>query len=232
MAGQNDFKAFATGESAYTMTPSELALLTTFLENGFQSGIVDGARFNTILRQSCAIAAAMGAIVAGADLDALDDGNTAALAANIAAALRSGLVQQTVNIVSGDGLTGGGSLEGSRTIHLGTPGACTPTSGNAVSADSHTHSISFPATSNANGYAITLPGGFIFQMGTVSDTPVEKEFPVPFKSDVKFIGGWEIADSYRNNGVSPYPVSLSRFRIRSGSEPSSGADIYWIAGGI
>lgn len=141
MAGTNQFKAFATGGSAYTLTAADYAALTDFLANGFPSGIVDGAKFNTVLRQACMVAASLGKIVSDANLNALDDGNVSTLAANIYAALRASLVGQSTTITAGNGLTGGGSLNGPVTLHVGTPETCSGATPNAASADSHTHAF-------------------------------------------------------------------------------------------
>jgi hypothetical protein len=46
------------------------------------------------------------------------------------------------SIVAGNGLSGGGTLAASRTLTMGTPGAVTATSTDAVTATSHTHSLS------------------------------------------------------------------------------------------
>lgn len=50
-------------------------------------------------------------------------------------------------ITAGDGLSGGGNFTTNRTISLGTPSAITATSGNVVTAGSHTHSLSWQAVS-------------------------------------------------------------------------------------
>lgn len=47
----------------------------------------------------------------------------------------------TRTITAGNGLTGGGDLTANRTLTLGTPGTLTPSTSNAVTASSHTHSI-------------------------------------------------------------------------------------------
>jgi hypothetical protein len=47
----------------------------------------------------------------------------------------------TRTITAGNGLTGGGDLTANRTLTLGTPGTLTPSTSNAVTTSSHTHSI-------------------------------------------------------------------------------------------
>lgn len=87
MAGTNDFQAFATGGSANVLTQSAYAALTTLIANGFQSGVANSQQLNKVWRQSSVVAAAIGSIVASANLNALDDGNISVLAANIRSAL-------------------------------------------------------------------------------------------------------------------------------------------------
>lgn len=172
MAGTNQFKAFATGGSAYTLTAADYAALTDFLANGFPSGIVDGARFNTVLRQVCMIAAAMGKIVSDANLDAMDNGNVTALAANIYAALRATLVGQSTTITAGSGLTGGGGLNGNITLNVGTPATCSGSSGNAVTEDSHSHSIAAADTEIAGVIrTATVDEALALSLSNVAITP-------------------------------------------------------------
>ncbi|MGR6981218.1 tail fiber protein [Testudinibacter sp. P27/CKL/0425] len=52
-------------------------------------------------------------------------------------------------ILTGNGLTGGGNLGGSRTLTLGTPSQITAISTNSVTAESHTHAIDTATTSRA-----------------------------------------------------------------------------------
>lgn len=53
----------------------------------------------------------------------------------------STVVRTTRSIVAGDGLVGGGTLAGTVTVDMGTPSAITSTSGNDVTASSHTHAL-------------------------------------------------------------------------------------------
>lgn len=50
----------------------------------------------------------------------------------------------TRNVIAGDGLTGGGTLDADRTFNIGTPGTLTLVTTNAVTADSHTHDVNIP----------------------------------------------------------------------------------------
>lgn len=56
-----------------------------------------------------------------------------------------------ISVVAGNGLTGGGALSASRTITMGLPGAITTNSTDAVTTNSHTHSI--PMASQAQAEA-------------------------------------------------------------------------------
>lgn len=89
MAGTNDFKAIATGGGANVITQSAFAALTTFLANGYSSGVVHSDQFNKIIRQSSFIASVIGKIISDAELDALDDGDDTTLASNLLSALGS-----------------------------------------------------------------------------------------------------------------------------------------------
>jgi hypothetical protein len=63
----------------------------------------------------------------------------------------------SVSILAGNGMTGGGTLEASRTLTLGTPSTLTTSTTNSVTASTHTHSVTFPVTSVANKTgAVTL----------------------------------------------------------------------------
>lgn len=75
-----------------------------------------------------------------------------------------------VQIVAGNGLTGGGTFAASRTITLGTPGRLSATSTNAVSSTSHTHEIDTQATSNDTTPGRILTTGNAFGIG--ADNPL------------------------------------------------------------
>lgn len=67
---------------------------------------------------------------------------------------------KSITLTAGNGLVGGGDLSANRSLDLGTPGTLSTTSTNSVSADSHTHAITFPVTSVAGKTgAITLVKG-------------------------------------------------------------------------
>lgn len=55
----------------------------------------------------------------------------------------------TRKVTAGNGLTGGGTLAADRTLTLGTPSTLSSATTNAVSAESHTHQVTFPVISVA-----------------------------------------------------------------------------------
>lgn len=68
---------------------------------------------------------------------------------NAVTAAQVGAPPTSRTITAGAGLTGGGSLSANRTLALGTPGTLTTATTNSVTAESHTHAVSFPVTSVA-----------------------------------------------------------------------------------
>lgn len=60
------------------------------------------------------------------------------------------------NLVAGNGLTGGGNLTADRTLTLGTPSTLTGSTGNAVTAASHTHAVSLNVADLGDGAALTM----------------------------------------------------------------------------
>lgn len=53
----------------------------------------------------------------------------------------STIARSAINIVAGNGLTGGGTLAANRTLAIGTPGSVSATSTNSVTSTSHTHAL-------------------------------------------------------------------------------------------
>ena len=104
---------------------------------------------------------------------------TAVEAAYAAADAANEAARDLVDMIAGDGITGGGTIDASRTLTLGTPGTITSTSTNAVTADSHTHAIDstyldgeftgagVQDVTGTEGYQV-FPGGLTLQWGTVS----------------------------------------------------------------
>lgn len=64
----------------------------------------------------------------------------------------SGKVDKTTQVIAGGGLTGGGALEGDRTLAIGTPSTLSGSTANTVTEDSHTHAVA-AATESVAGVA-------------------------------------------------------------------------------
>lgn len=79
----NDFKAFATGNSANVISQADYLALAA-LVSGFSSGKASSAQVNKALRQATAMANVLAQFIAdSANVDVLDDGNTAAILSNL-----------------------------------------------------------------------------------------------------------------------------------------------------
>ena len=79
----NDFKAFATGNSANVISQADYLALTA-LVSGFSSGKASSAQVNKALRQATVMANVLAQFIAdSANVDVLDDGNTAAILSNL-----------------------------------------------------------------------------------------------------------------------------------------------------
>ena len=63
----NDFKAFASGGGANTVSAAAWAALTALLANGFQAGVARSEQVNTVLRQATTMSAAIGEFISGRD---------------------------------------------------------------------------------------------------------------------------------------------------------------------
>lgn len=89
MAGTNDFLAIATGGGANVISQSAYAALTTFLANGYSSGVVDSDQFNKIIRQSSFISAVIGQVVANSGINAVDDGDIPGFVTDLISSIRA-----------------------------------------------------------------------------------------------------------------------------------------------
>ena len=79
----NDFKAFATGNSANVISQADYLALTA-LVSGFSSGKASSAQVNKALRQATVMANVLAQFIAdSANVDVLDNGNTAAILSNL-----------------------------------------------------------------------------------------------------------------------------------------------------
>lgn len=79
----NDFKAFAAGNSANVISQADYLALAA-LVSGFSSGKASSAQVNKALRQATVMANVLAQFIAdSANVDVLDDGNTAAILSNL-----------------------------------------------------------------------------------------------------------------------------------------------------
>gem|GEM_PF-1339273 len=83
----NEYRAFAAGPYANTMSPSAWAALVSLLASGFESGIAKSEQVNTALRQATTGAAGVAEFIKRKGVDALDDGDVSAFAAKLGAAI-------------------------------------------------------------------------------------------------------------------------------------------------
>lgn len=89
----NQFVPWATGAGANTISATDFAGLEA-RQQGFQSGNASSSQFNTAWRQATSMSAAMGQLIAeNGGVDALDNGNVAALLTGLRLAV-SGLASQ------------------------------------------------------------------------------------------------------------------------------------------
>jgi hypothetical protein len=147
----------------------------------------------------------------------------------------------TRNIIAGNGLTGGGTMQADRTITLGTPGTVSASSTNGVSSTSHTHAFditSFFADRQlaAEGYYV-FPGNFCIQWGSEVGIPRDStrlvNFPKPFATVFTVVGGKgnpTPADG-DGNACGAYPVSNTQFRVFNDSNGFNNT-VNWVAFGI
>lgn len=89
MAGTNEFLPVATGGGANVITQAAYEALTSFLANGYSSGVVESDQFNKVIRQSSFMAAVIGQLVANAEINASDDGDLPGFVTDLILALRS-----------------------------------------------------------------------------------------------------------------------------------------------
>ncbi|MBW3341311.1 glycine-rich domain-containing protein [Klebsiella pneumoniae] len=79
----NDFKAFATGNSANVISQADYLALAA-LASGFSSGKASSAQVNKAIRQATVMANVLAQFIAdSANVDVLDNGNTAAILSNL-----------------------------------------------------------------------------------------------------------------------------------------------------
>lgn len=91
-------------------------------------------------------------------------------------------VQSSRQVLTGSGLTGGGSLTQDRVISLGTPSTITKTSTNNVNPNSHSHSLDVGSfisiAGGTSGEAVI--GGIHIRWGTIPEGTAEESFIINF----------------------------------------------------
>lgn len=126
------------------------------------------------------------------------------------------------SVVAGNGLSGGGALNANRTLTLGTPGTITASTGNAVSASSHTHDLNidgfFQGTKSTNGYQ-RLPGGLILQWGSADAqiAGVTITYPISFPNGVFSVIVTDIATSGTPSNLAVRTRSNNSFVVVGGN---------------
>lgn len=105
----NNFKSFAGGAGANVVTQAAYEALVTLLANGFSAGTAESNQLNKVWRQSSIMSAVLAQfIVDETGLDALDDGTTATLLANLKTAVsNAGVPAGTVLAFSGSSIPAG-----------------------------------------------------------------------------------------------------------------------------
>ena len=104
--------------------------------------------------------------------------NVTGLAAALAA-----LAASSVQVIAGNGLTGGGNLTGNITLTVGTPGTLGVSSLNESTADSHTHAVNFPVVSvNGKTGALSLATNDIVEIGNLFFTNARAAAAAPVQT--------------------------------------------------
>jgi hypothetical protein len=71
-------------------------------------------------------------------------------------------------VTAGNGLSGGGALSGNITVTMGTPGSCSTSTSNAVTATSHTHAITGVAASSHTHSYVPIPTSSSLPVGMIA----------------------------------------------------------------
>lgn len=237
MPGTNDFKAIATGVGANVISQSAYAALTSFLANGYSSGVVDSDQFNKVIRQSSFVAAAIGQIVANANINAEDDGDIAGFVSDIITAIAATLpVASTTARGAVELATDAEAQAGTDTERAVTPAslasrtATTTRTGVvelATSAEMATGSSTslvppvsavmslFSKRSFSTDDYIRIPdvsGGLIIQWGNISSSSAVS-FPIAFPTAVAMAFGHLQANSAGPHGANQWYVTTTLSQI-------------------
>jgi hypothetical protein len=164
MAGTNDFKAIATGGGANVITQSEFAALTSFLANGFSSGVVESDQFNKVIRQASFVASGIGKIISDVNLNALDDGNLATFASNLLSAIATSISSSKSHAASGYQVFPGGLVVQWGTVTVAASGVNTDVTLPLTFPNNGFQSVVSPANVNTATYP---PGSEIISTTTI-----------------------------------------------------------------
>lgn len=157
----NDFKTVADGGSANVLSQAAYTALTSFLDNGFSTGIVPSNQFNKVLRQASVMSFVLAQFIANqSGNDVLDNGTPATILANLLQA-----VQVTAN-AQDDYITDTGS--GNAYVVATVPVTASPHNKQTIAFRS-THANSGATTLNVGGGAVALlrPSGVALQSGDI-----------------------------------------------------------------
>ena len=164
----NDFKAFATGNSANVISQADYLALAA-LVSGFSSGKASSAQINKALRQSTVMASVLAQFISdSAGVDVLDNGNTTQILANMKAAMTEITSGRLLNVqvFTTNGIYN--STPGTKSIIVeatgggGGSGGVPATSASQSGVSSAGSSGSFARaryTSNFNGVQVTVGAG-------------------------------------------------------------------------
>jgi hypothetical protein len=152
----NNFKPFASGLGANVLTQVQYEALPALISTGFTAGVAPSVQLNKVWRQSSIMAAVLAQFISDlSGADAIDDGTTATLLANLKIATQG----------PGQALSPNGyhKLSGGLILQWGTETA--PASGVSTSSVSVFFPIAFTSavasiTGAPNGNANTSAGGF------------------------------------------------------------------------
>ena len=144
----------------------------------------------------------------------------------------TGFAETSFSIIAGNGLTGGGSLSSSRTITLGTPSSCSPSTTNEATSTSHTHTITgVAAESHTHITYVFVTGG---QTSSWRDyygegTPTWRDLPANNSiTTTEVASGKPAILTFSVNWHSAEDYSGTSFRVLANTTPSiSGASAIW-----
>jgi hypothetical protein len=170
MPSSNQFKPFAIGGAANTLTPTAWAALTSLLANGFQTGTASSQQINTALRQTTfAVAAIAQAIADTLGVAVNDDGTIANFQAQFLALIQkvgldSGTKQPFAQAAAPTGwvqdttdASDNRMLRVVKTAGGGTAGTHSPIVNSVVPAHTHGFTTGYMNSMNIHTHGVTDP---------------------------------------------------------------------------